>query len=405
MRLSVGVTVTGVLLLLLTAAVSPAIPPRLVELVPFSTTGAHSEGTWIAPFVHYSVTRVAGKRTSRVSWYSPEGDLVATADTLRPNDWHLATCLMSGRGDSLAYHGLYNTWHIASPESTGGGVASGDGRVFVKSIVRGGSEVGAAIFVEGRHVADLGVLRGMKVARQSVGFDGSVALLLQSESGSREPQLVASGPDGRTRISRPSSDARRLDVAPEAAGVLMWGKEGGLTYVPASGNPVPIEVDPTWDLFYWLSVWHPDGRYVVLTRESIGAPPYENQHAMVDCATGKVLWVSEAPRPPVSRGFVQPFADFVFEAGMVWDAPQAEATKGRRVIYARDCETGRKVAQWQSNWRSGFTQWERLGVLMMRDGRLFYVTSDRTSEINLDDVKQAGQGCCSWRLPSDGEGD
>ncbi|HMB70056.1 MAG TPA: hypothetical protein VKU85_12125, partial [bacterium] len=71
-------------------------------------------------------------------------------------------------------------------------------------------------------------------------------------------------------------------------------------------------------------------------------------------------------------------------------------------LCALELATGKRVARWRSTPYPGFDEWQDVGRLMRRDDRVYFVTDEAFSEICVEDIERAGEGCCVWDAVPDG---
>jgi hypothetical protein len=353
---------------------------------------------WVAPFVEFTeIPRMRSARESRVRWYSAtNGAFQCESTELRSAESPFGFYFVSGTEDALMFHGMYNTWRVPASRDRSHVMASKNGETFIQVVNEGSIPVAVNVYVTGKLKAAIGPIPGMRVSTQFVSIDGSVAAVLSPylEQGPARAYVV--NPQGKVTLTYEDKNPyRHAFPASNGRGLLLWQYDGNLLYVDEIGRKHFIHLDPELELAAWTPIWVPESSRVLIASEK------RHSHVLIDCELERVLWEAPAPLPGylLDSRWAVPFGDYVFQSGL-W--PTDDPCLKSREIRALNLQTGKLVARWRSSGVRGVEDWQELGQFMIRDGHLYYLAGDTFGEVRVEDVKNAGKGCCRWEpFPSE----
>lgn len=358
--------------------------------VPPSDNIGEFESRWVAPFVHYSVTRVSGKASFQVRRYSSTGALESETDSLFSYSSPFGFCFVSGPFGHQTFHGMYGDWHCTGDLETNGeqinALASPNGRTLLRLMgpeKHGGSNA-VVVYVMGRKVSTLGPFPGMDLTSIRMCDDGSVGALFVPREGAGEPEALLTDASGVLSMRIRAPGAFSIQPAPDGRGALLWRTDGGLEYAasPEHGR----ELSPPLKLAPWFAHWMVGSKRVLLGNEM------DSLHVLFDLDERRVVWKAKAPAH-LAPDYSAVFGEYVFQSGLEAAPTEEEPAGSVLVIHALDSRTGNVLAQWKSSPPRRHT-WQDMGKLMVRGGHLYFVTDEVFTEISLDDVR-SGSG--DWK--------
>ena len=220
--------------------------------------------------------------------------------------------------------------------------------------------------------------------------DGSAALLVWRDESKTVAQIIAFNTNGEVRFQTDCGpEVFSPIVAQDGSGVLvrpngdtnvnsfMWFTEKG------KGNS--IDVSPNPEFIGWIP-----GTYKSLFSTSLG---FQCSYRLIDWHSGKKLWEipgfgERALGIALTPTLVILAADEPYPTG-VWDkVDESLLQSGKewiRVFYAVSVEDGKIIASWRGQFPHRWFATDH-DHFSRKGERLFYVTADEFTEINVDDI-------------------
>lgn len=380
------------------------------------TNGAIVNSYWVAPYVQASV--VSGKMT--LTWFAKdggvEGEKQATGGNLEPGFADIP-------GGPLTIRGINENWQITLPRGpykpllAGYTTSTADSRVFVHERHPRAGRIALDIYIHGKLANSVGPFWQYGANEVALNEDGSAAILtvktnMQSEtplSGDalREEflsqervhaQIVALNTNGTIRFQTDCGPAVWSPVvAPDGVGVLLRPNTGTnqntFMWFTKAGLKRSRKISPNPEFIGWIP-----RTCQSLFSTSIGrqSGPYE----LIDWKTGKELWRISCPgrgeilaiamtpglilfsvAEPYPSGTWHEVNESLFESGKEWV----------RTFYAVNAQDGKLIARWPGQFPHRYSGRLRDHFLQLGD-KLYYVTADEFSEINVDDIRTKRNG-------------
>ena len=386
-------TITTLVFHLATAMTALADPPPGPRDMPGDVKG-EVKARWVAPYVSVTTRSVGAGRLTAVQWLASDGrtrrEAAGSSLTVQPGFVYA-----TGEGDAGTIHAVNADWTIALPKKDGPAgyvTATEDSRTFVHQFHPTDGEIAADVYVGGKLAGTIGPFLQYEGQGVHLGADGSLALLAWKSGAKDAAQVVVAGPDGWERF-RADCDGPVMNPVPAPGGsaVLVQPNTGGdarntFTLYDATGRMASLGVGANAAFMTWLP-----GTTTAVMQTSIG---YDYRWHLIDWQTGKRLWDVPNPNPaPVTWASVSvvPADDYLLIGGLEYLASGGDKDPVRS-LYALDVKTGQTVARWLPSPPSGRAS--DAGRFLWLDGRLFLVTDEAFSEINLKDIAARRNG---WR--------
>ncbi|MGH7941094.1 MAG: hypothetical protein ACREFR_08500 [Limisphaerales bacterium] len=370
--------------------------------------GAIINSYWIAPDVQASV--VSGKTT--LTWFAKDGDIEqqAAVGELQPG-------FVDIPGGFLAIRGINENWQITLPREPSHPLLAGyitstaDSRVFVHVRHPKLGQIAVDIYIHGKRMNTVGPFWQYEANNVALNDDGSVAFLtvkanMQSDVPLRgdalrekllsqehvHAQIVALDRNGRIRFQTDCGPAVSSPIiAPDGAGVLLRPNAGTnqntFIWFTAAGLQRSLAIRPNPEFIGWIPK---TCQSLFSTSIGLQSGPYE----LVDWKTGKKLWRIPCPgrgeilaialtpeiilfsvAEPYPSGTWHEINESLFQSGKEWV----------RTFYTVGVQDGKLIARWPGQFPHRYSGRLRDHFLQLGD-KLYYVTGDEFSEINLDDI-------------------
>ena len=180
-------------------------------------------------------------------------------------------------------------------------------------------------------------------------------------------------------------------VGPEGAGVLLRPNGGGedrntLTWFTQRGKQCSMEVSPNAECAGWIP--H--------TRKSLFMTSLGNESRrfqLIDWDTGRRCWDIPCPGSGELMAMTLTPNLIILSISEPYPALPDWGKELRRTFYAVKVQDGSLVAQWQAQFPHRSFSSDRDRFLQL-DDRLFYITKEEVTEINLEDITLKKHG---WR--------
>jgi hypothetical protein len=349
---------------------------------------------WVAPYVQAS--KFAGK--TMFTWFTKEGTIKrqSLVDTTQPG-------FVSPAGQGETFLGVNEEWQIKLPSEpiepglAGYITSTSDSRVFFHERHPRHGLIALDVYVHGKLANTVGPFFQYVANDVALNEDGSSGLLISKDESRTIAQIVTLNTNGRVRLRVDcGAPVTPLIVAPDGTGALLRPNTGGTNvntfmWFTEQGRLLSKDIYPN----PWCVGWIP-GTSKSLFWTSLG---YEsNRYQLIDWQIGKRLWDIPSPgeRRALAVGITPSLIIF-----SVAQPNQPEGTKSQgpddgkewiRTLYAVSVQDGSLIAQWQAQLPHSPPVPDDHFV-QLRD-RLFYVTADDFTELNLEDIGSKRHG---WR--------
>jgi hypothetical protein len=361
-------------------------PPPAEVTLPGDRKG-RMESRWLAPYVHSAWIKVGDKHVASVRWLSADGKVrreLTGSDVSASSEfaWELKN------GQSII-HGITGDWQMALPRKEGGYITATANGFFLHQYNPDPKRVAVDVYVGGKLARTFGPYRQYESSGIYHGSDGSLVLLTWKTGDNNTPQIVAAGPDGKVTMHVDCiHPVMSPVVAPEARGVLVQPNgtdRDTFSYYTAKGKVASYKPGPNAHCVTWL----PKSATAVMS-SSVG---HDYRFHLVDWTRGKQLWDIRDPcaaRVPGWAPRVAVAKDYLLFAGREY-VKWGERQDPVRCLYAVDSKTGKTVARWHPTPHRSSS--DRDEPWFFPDGpKLYVMTPDEFSEINLDDIAAKKRG-------------
>lgn len=379
--------------------VYPISPPpaKLPWDLPGKDKGA-ADVFWIDPYVQEC--DALGKKT--VTWFNEDGSVQRQAPVgdVVPGSG-LVQLSMSNH---FAVQGLNEDWRITPrPPLLGpnGGEygtvkATRDSRVFIDQFAPEHGKVGLDVYIHGRRVNSIGpFLPCYPSAYFELNEDGSACLLVLKDESRTTAQIVALNSNGIIQFQT-DCGLNVMDpiVAPNGAGVLLrhnGTNANTFMWFTQQGKLRSREINFNPECIGWVPV----------TRKSLFWTSWgnsSNRCELIDWDTGNELWNIPAPgdSQPLAVSLTSDFILFSVQQPARPDSPPHIKNSGSadawiRVFYAVNVADGKIAAQWQAQLPHRMSGYYNDHFVQL-GGKLFFVTAEEFTELNLEDIRAKSHG-------------
>jgi hypothetical protein len=379
--------------------------------------------SWIAPYVQAS--KAFGKTT--VTWFAKDGRVERQTTV---GDVNPMSGFMEITGHSNVVEGINEDWRIVprkvvvqpgSPDECYA-QSTPDSRVFIYQYNLKPGMVGLDIYIHGQHVNTLGpFLSYGPSAEVALNEDGSAALLVAKTNVPFNPnvpakndqalrdelsaiqhlgaQIVALNTNGEVRFRTDCGNAVWDPiVAPNGAGVLLRASDGTnpntFMWFTEKGELHSLDISTNPQCVGWVPQ---TCQSLFLTRLGFETTQVE----LIDWSAGKRLWDTPLPGNGgdiLAIGFT-PRLIFFSVAGpypaAAWHTVNESLLQNGaewvKTFYAVSVQDGKLVARWQGQFPHAYANDARDCFLRL-GSKLFYVTPDEFTELNLTDVMAKTNG-------------
>jgi len=379
-----------------------SVPPRPPgPKLPGMSLGA-LETYWIAPYVR--VSTIFGRKT--VTWFAKDGNIQRQTEARGVQPGFIDATNRENGGETV--WGVNEDWKITLPQRAGEPgytTSTPDSRVFVEEFHPEHGLIALNIYLHGKLTTTVGPFPQYKADQVQLSDDGSASLTIWKDETRTTAQIIGLDANGVVRFRVDCDDlVINKGVAPDGSGALLSSSSGlnefTFMWYTGQGKLHSFEITPNPYLVGWIP-----GTHSSLFATSVGdrSPHYqlidwdksERQWEIPAPGTGQMLAVGVTPelllfeeaelyKPGSWRG-----ADWVFRSdGKAWV----------RTFYAVSVQDGRLVARWQSQDPRRLMDGDRDRFLWM-NGRLFYITDNEFTELNLDDIASQRNGWTTGSAP------
>lgn len=372
-----------------------AAPEQLPADLPGECKGA-VDACWVAPYVQAS--KAFGKTI--FTWFAKDGSVKdqRAVEGVEPGFVDVV-----GRKGTI--RGVNEDWEITLPAGpnepglSGYITSTSDSRVFFHERHPKQGLIALDIYIHGNLASTVGPYLQYLGNDFALNADGSAGLLIWKDESKTTAQIVTSNTNGSIRFRVDcSAPVTSLVVAPGGSGALLRPNTGGTnqnTFMWFTGQGKLRSMDVSHNP--WCVGWIP-GSHKSLFSTSLGNEA--GHYQLIDWDIGKQLW--DIPCPGDGHALAIGLTpDLIIFAAAVPYHPAArqsapfpdDGEEWLRTFYAVDVQDGRVVARWQAqlphlSFDAGRENFLRLG------DRLFYVTPEDFTQLNLDDIRSRQHG---WR--------
>jgi len=355
---------------------------------------AKIETYWLAPYVQAS----EGFGGRKITWFTKDGRIRRQADVSVVEPGFLSTI-----GDREVVEGVNEPWQIALPpepkaDQSGYSMSSyitstPDSRVFVREFHPKPGWIALDIYVHGQLASTIGPFSQYKGNGPELNDNGSTGLIVWKDETKTTAQVVTTSSTGALRLRVDCNNQVYSPIAaPDGAGVLVRpnGESGGqntFMWYTREGKVHSLDISPNPYCLGWIP-----GTHQALFWTSFGN---ETRHyRLVDWDTGKELWDIQGPgdRDVLAVGFTSRLIIFaapeLYQPGP-WMGSELFVPDSKlrwiRTFYAISVQDGSIAARWQPDPPRTFRYDGRDKFLSLGD-KLFYITADEFTEINMGDI-------------------
>jgi hypothetical protein len=361
-------------------------PPDAPMTLPGTLKG-RAESRWLAPYVQYSGISVGDTHISTVRWLSAGGKVrreLTGADVSASSEF--AWDIKNGQ---TTIHGLGGDWQIVLPRKQGGYITATANGYFLHQHNPDANRVAVDVYIGGKLARAFGPFWQYESSGVCHGADGSLVLLTLKNGDNKTPQIVAAGPDGKVTMQVDCiHPVMSPVVAPGARGVLVQpngAERNTFSYYTTKGKVASFKPGPNASWITWL----PQSATALMS-SSVG---HDYRFHLVDWTKGKQLWDIKDPcaaRVPGWAPRVVAAKDYLLFAGREY-VKLGERQEPVRCLYAVDIKTGKTAARWHPTPQR--TSSDRDEPWFFSDGpRLYVMTPDEFSEVDLDDIAAKKRG-------------
>jgi len=361
------------------------------------------ETYWIAPYVR--VSTIFGRKT--VTWFSKDGSIQRQTEARGIEPGFIVATSQESSGETV--WGVNEDWKITLPQRAGElgyTTSTPDSRVFVEEFHPQHGMIALNIYIHGKLTNTVGPFPQYSADQVRLSDDGSASLTVWKDDTRKTAQIVGLGANGIIRFRVDCADpVINKGVAADGSGVLLSpnSDSGQFTFMwyTGQGKLHSFEITPNPYLVGWIP-----GTHSSLFATSVGdrSPLYH----LIDWDRNEKLWEIPAPgNGQVLAVGITPGLLLFEEAELYKPGPWrgAEWVLGRdgkewvRTFYAVSIHDGSVVARWQSTLPQKLSNEYRDRFLWMNE-RLFYITANEFTELNLDDIVSMKNGWTTNTAPS-----
>lgn len=376
-------------------AISPP-PPRLPLDLPGQDKGG-AYAFWIDPYVQEC--DALGKNT--ITWYDATGNVERQLALARAS---LGSGIVEfSVSNRFMVRGLNEDWEVTLRPPLPGPIgeeratrATPDSRVFIDEFNPEPGKVALDVYIHGRRVNTLGPFVPCYPSPSvEMNDDGSACLLVWKDESKTTAQIVALNSNGVVQFQTDcGTNVMGPIVSPNGAGVLLrpnGTNANTFIWFTRRGKLRSREINFNPECMGWIP-----GTRKSLFLTSVGNDSYRCQ--LIDWDTGDRLWDIAIPEVkwPIAFGLTPEFVIFAVEQPAQLDSsPHNNGAQSgdawRRVFYAINVADGKIAAKWQAQlphrmFGYYFDHFIQLG------GKLFFVTAEEFSELNLEDIRDKRHG-------------
>jgi hypothetical protein len=377
-------------------------------------SGGRIDTYWVAPYVQAATE--FGKTT--MTWFAKDGNIehqTAVSD-IQPG-------FVDILGRPQMIQGINEDWQITLPRGpsdmglAGYITSTADSRVFVHERHPKRGQIALDIYLHGKRVNTIGPFWQYSVSDVVLNDDGSTAFLIaqtnmqcdvpaQGSALRKEllaqqrvhAQVITLNSKGKVQFQTDCSPAVWSPiVAPNGAGVLLRPNTGTnqntFMWFTAAGLQHSLEINPNPDFLGWI----PETcQSLFSTSIGMQSGPYE----LIDWNTGKKLWNIPCPGDGQVLGVALTPELIIFAVAEAYppgtwhNANESLLQSGHnwvRTFYAVEAEDGKRIARWQGQFPHSYSGKLRDHFLPLGD-KLFYVTADEVTELDLNDIMAKANG-------------
>jgi len=360
------------------------------------------ETYWIAPYVR--VSTAFGRPT--VAWFSKDGNIQRQTEASGIEPGFISVTAQKGSGETI--WGVNEDWQITLPVRVGESgytTSTPDSRVFIEEFHPEYGLIALNIYLHGKLTTTVGPFQQYKADQVQLSDDGSASLTIWKDETRTTAQIIGLDTNGIIRFRVDCDDlVINKGVAPDGSGALLSSSSGlnEFTFVwyTSRGKLHSLEITPNPYLVGWVPKAHRS-----LFSTSVG---YQSRHyQLIDWDKSEKLW--EIPAPGTGKmlaiGITPELLLFeeaeLYKPGSWRGADWAFRSDGKawvRTFYAVSVQDGRLVARWQSKDPRRIMNGDRDRFLWI-NGRLFYITDNEFTELNLDDIASQRNGWTTGSAP------
>ncbi len=352
---------------------------------------------WADPYVQAS--KVRGK--TMVTWFAKDGSIKrhAAVSGIQPGFVDIV-----GRGGTI--RGVNEDWQISLPrEPTEPGLSgyitsTSDSRVFFHERHPKQGLISLDIYIHGKLANTVGPFFQYLANDIALNEDGSAGLLIWKNGSRTNAQIVTLNTNGSIRFRvNCGAPVTSLIVAPGGMGALLRPDTGGsnhntFMWFTEQGKLRSMDVGPNPECVGWIP-----GSRKSLFWTSLGNEA--KRYQLIDWDIGKGLWDIPSPGDGqvLAIGLTSNLIIFTVALPYQPAPPSADGTlpdSGKewiRTFYAVAVQDGSLVARWQAQFPHRSLDGGREHFLQLGD-KLFYVTTNDFTELNLEDISSKKHG---WR--------
>jgi len=373
---------------------------------------------WVAPYVlttrawNFAQDGSVSTPFTTMTWFSEDGRI------LQKQDGFLSLGYLSTSNEkNYIYYGLNHRWKIVIPKSKSNiGVpsrsesmeflnSSPDSHVFVDQVPVGKRQTSLHIYIDGKLSTKAGpfpITEDVTDGTAVIANEGSIAMLTRSSLAEKaETQVVVFGPDGKQRFRvQTEPEVYDPEPAPDGNGVLIRDYipvEDGerLYWYTAKGKKLTLVNKYELEFLAWAPKSH-----TALFSTSVGD---EFRYRLINLDSGATRW--EIPAPNQGR-----VCDVILTVDLALFAVTGKFDMGSKgswygdnyamkrdghdyiiEFHAVDLLTGKVIASWRALCPQRFCLHHQ-GTFQKLGERLYYVTDEAFSEVNIGDIRAGRNG-------------
>ena len=370
-------------------------PAQLPSDLPGENKGL-VDACWVAPYVQAS--KAFGKTI--FTWFAKDGGVKEqrAVDGIEPGFVDIV-------GRKGAIRGVNEDWEITLPPGPNNPGLSGyitstsDSRVFFHERHPKQGLIALDIYVHGKLASTVGPYFQYLANDVALNEDGSAGLFIWKDESKTTAQIVIINANGSIRFRVDcGAPVTSLIVAPGGTGGLLRPNTGGTNqntfmWFTEQGKLHAMDISPNPECVGWIP-----GSSKTLFSTSLGNEA--GHYQLIEWDIGKRLW--DIPYPGDGRalaiGFTPDLILFAVAVPYHTAARQSapfpdDGEEWLRTFYAINVQDGSIVARWQAQLPHLSFDAGRENFLQLGD-RLFYVTPEDFTQLNLDDIRSKQHG---WR--------
>ena len=372
-----------------------AAPEQLPADLPGECKGL-VDACWVAPYVQAS--KAFGKTI--FTWFAKDGSVKdqRAVEGVEPGFVDVV-----GRKGTI--RGVNEDWEITLPPGPHEPGLSGyinstsDSRVFFHERHPKQGLIALDIYVHGKLASTVGPYLQYLGNDFSLNADGSTGLLIWKDESKTTAQIVTSNTNGSIRFRVDcGAPVTSLIVAPGGSGALLRPNTGGTNqnsfmWFTGQGKLYSMDVSPN----PWCVGWIPGSRKSLFST-SLGNEA--GHYQLIDWDIGKQLWDIPCPGDGHALAIGLTPDLIIFAVAVPYHPAARQSTpfpddeeEWLRTFYAVNVQDGSVVARWQAQLPHLSFDAGRENFLQLGD-RLFYVTPEDFTQLNLDDIRSRRHG---WR--------